>query len=143
MAPETTVKRKRKVASDGTLEPKQAIKLKKAFKPKKAIKIKKVMANKKAVDAEKAVNAKQAVEPKKDENMVITLVAQDGRRFVYRVRREAMMKAVMDSFAARTDSLVATLRFVNFGKRLNANDIIGSVVENDDDIEVFTEQMGG
>ncbi|KAH7732154.1 CRE-SMO-1 protein [Aphelenchoides avenae] len=78
------------------------------------------------------------------EYIKLKVVGQDSNEVHFRVKFGTSMGKLKKSYAERTGVSVNTLRFLFDGRRINDEDTPKSLeMEDDDVIEVFSEQLGG
>jgi len=80
-----------------------------------------------------------------DNNTVTLRVRQqDGDEMFFKVKKETKMQKIMDAYAQRKGINANSLRFTLDGNRINATDTPKMLeLENDDQIDVMLESVGG
>jgi len=78
------------------------------------------------------------------EYIKLKVVGQDSNEVHFRVKMTTSMAKLKRSYADRIGAAPNSLRFLFDGRRINDDDTPKSMeMENDDVIEVYTEQVGG
>ncbi|XP_071950663.1 small ubiquitin-related modifier 2-like [Antedon mediterranea] len=87
---------------------------------------------------------KKEVKPESSEHISIKVQGQDGVTVQFKIKKTTPLKKLMNTFAERQGLNINSIRFMFEGSRINNNDTPASLeMEEDDQIEVYTEQTGG
>jgi len=78
------------------------------------------------------------------EQLNLKVVGQDGQVIAFKIKRNTPFRKLMHAYCDRTKQAQNTVRFTFDGTRMNDNDTPKSMdMEDNDTIEVFTQQTGG
>ena len=87
---------------------------------------------------------KKESDQSKDDYIKLKVVDQNAYEVMFRVKKSIQMAKLKNSFAERARLEPGRLRFVYDGKRIQDTDTPESLeMDNDDLIDVFSEQDGG
>jgi small ubiquitin-related modifier len=85
-----------------------------------------------------------AEEKSDTEQLNLKVVGQDGQVIAFKIKRNTPFRKLMHAYCERNKQAQNTLRFTFDGTRMNDNDTPKSMdMEDNDTIEVFTQQTGG
>ena len=81
---------------------------------------------------------------KEKKHLNLRVVGQDGQVIQFKIKENTPFRKLMHAYCDRQKLSIAVLRFVFDGSRLSETDTPKDLdMEDDDAIEVFTQQSGG
>merc|ERR1719210_2892675 len=81
---------------------------------------------------------------KNNEQLNLKVIGQDGEIVQFKIKRSTPFRKLINAYCDRSRLSASTVRFMFDGNRINDTDTPKSMdMEEDDTIEVFTQQSGG
>ena len=98
-----------------------------------------------ATENKDPTNSEMKAEPSsEDSHLNLKVMAQDGSVVQFKIKRRTPLKKLMSAYCERMGKQMNSLRFVFDGNRINEDDTPSTLDMTDDDqIEVFQDQIGG